>query len=116
MTGNVRNFVERVGVDSIELEYSNPFTEVDQDYIVVCPSYDDTITNVISSFIDHGNNIHFLKGFVGSGNKNFDTGYCFNADELSRKYNKPVIFKFEFSGTEKDIIEFRKEVSNIEKS
>ncbi|PLT33121.1 class Ib ribonucleoside-diphosphate reductase assembly flavoprotein NrdI [Bacillus sp. V5-8f] len=116
LTGNVKNFVERVGMDSVELNYSNPLTEVDQEFIVIAPTYDDDITDVISSFIEHKKNIHFLKGFVGSGNKNFDMSYCFNAEELSKKYGKPLIFKFEFSGTDKDIMQFKKEVSSIEES
>jgi protein involved in ribonucleotide reduction len=116
LTGNVRSFVKQVGLDSIELNYSNPLTEVDQEYIVITPTYDDDITDVISSFIEYENNSHFLKGFVGSGNRNFDNGYCFNAVELAKKYDKPLIFKFEFSGIDKDIMQFKKEVLKIEAS
>lgn len=110
LTGNVRSFVQQVGLDSVELDYFNPLTEVNDDYIIITPSYDDEITNVISKFIDYENNINHLIGFAGSGNRNFDNGYCFNAMDLSEKYNKPLIFKFEFSGTNKDINEFKKEV------
>ncbi|MCS0824856.1 class Ib ribonucleoside-diphosphate reductase assembly flavoprotein NrdI [Cytobacillus firmus] len=116
LTGNVRSFVKKVGMDSMELNYSNPCTEVDQEYFIITPTYDDDITDVISSFIDYGKNIHFLKGFVGSGNKNFDNNYCFNAMDLSKKYSKPLIFKFEFSGTDKDISQFKEEVLKIEES
>ncbi|MDE1407111.1 class Ib ribonucleoside-diphosphate reductase assembly flavoprotein NrdI [Bacillus sp. FSL W8-0445] len=113
LTGNVRNFVGRVGMDSLELDYSNPLTEVDEDYIVVTPSYDDDLTDVISEFIEYKDNLKHLVGFVGSGNRNFDDEYCFNARDLSNKYNKPLIFKFEFSGTEKDITDFKKEVQKF---
>lgn len=116
LTGNVRSFVKQVGMESMELNYSNPFTKVDQEYIVITPTYDDEITDVISSFIEYENNIRFLAGFVGSGNKNFDNDYCFNAVELSKKYGKSLIFTFEFSGTDKDIMQFKEEVLKIEES
>ncbi|WP_409304859.1 class Ib ribonucleoside-diphosphate reductase assembly flavoprotein NrdI [Peribacillus sp. SCS-155] len=103
-------------MDSIELNYSNPLTEVDREYILITPTYDDDITDVISNFIEYDNNIHFLKGFVGSGNKNFDNSYCFNAVNLSKKYKKPLLFTFEFSGTDKDIRQFKKDVLAIEES
>lgn len=114
LTGNVRSFVQQVGMDSVELSYSNPLTEVDDEYIVIAPSYDDEITDIISEFIDYKDNINHLVGFVGSGNMNWDTLYCFNAKDLSKKYNKPLIFTFELSGTDNDIIDFKKEVDKVE--
>jgi protein involved in ribonucleotide reduction len=113
LTGNVRNFVEKLEVNSIEIEYSNPLVEVNEDYIIIVPTYDDNITNSISEFVDYANNQIQLKGFVGSGNKNFDNGYCFNAKDLSIKYNKPLLFTFEFSGTDEEITQFKKEVLQI---
>lgn len=113
LTGNVKNFVSRVGMDSIELNYSNPLTEVNEDYIVITPSYDDEITDTISDFVDYKNNIDHLIGFVGSGNKNWEKSYVYNAKDLSKKYSKPMIFDFELSGTDKDIIDFKKEVDKL---
>lgn len=110
ITGNVASFVGRTGMDSLELSYSNPQIEINTDYIVVVPSYDDEITDVVSQFVDYGLNKDYLIGFVGSGNRNWDDSYCFNAKDLSKKYNKPFIFDFELDGTEKDIIDFKKEV------
>ena len=114
LTGNIRKFVKKIGMDSVELNYSNPTTEMNEDYILITPTYDDEITDVISEFINYKDNISHLKGFVGSGNKNFDDSYCFNAEVLSRKYNKPLIFKFEMSGTDNDIMKFKEEVNNVE--
>ena len=113
LTGNVRSFVSRVGIDSVELDYSNPLAEVNEDYIIITPSYDDEITEIFSDFIEYKDNIKYLVGFVGSGNKNWDDSYCFNAKELALKYSKPLIFDFELDGTDNDIIEFKKEVDNV---
>jgi len=114
LTGNVKNFVGRLGMDSLELNPSNPLAEIDEDYIVIAPTYDDDITKTVSEFIEYKDNLKYLIGFAGSGNRNFDNSYTFNARDLSAKYNKPLIFTFEFSGTDDDILEFKKEVYRIE--
>jgi protein involved in ribonucleotide reduction len=113
ITGNVRDFVERTEMDSIELNPSIPF-EVNEDYIVVVPSYEGYINDDVSNLIDYKSNREHLVGFVGSGNLNFNQFYCINATQLSEKYDKPLIFKFEYSGTNKDLEDFKKEVYNIE--
>lgn len=113
LTGNVRSFIEKIGMDSQELSYSNPQVEMQEDYIVIVPTYDDEITDVTSQFIDYKNNKDKLIGFVGSGNKNWDEFYCFNAKDLSKKYSKPMIMDFELDGTNQDVIRFKKEVENI---
>ncbi|QPK89883.1 class Ib ribonucleoside-diphosphate reductase assembly flavoprotein NrdI [Bacillus velezensis] len=114
LTGNVENFVERVGMKSVKLDHSNPFIEVNEDFILVTPTYNDDLTDTVSDFVDNGNNLNHLIGFVGSGNRNFDQSFCFSAKDLSNKYSKPLIFTFEFSGTDYDIIEFKKEVEKVE--
>lgn len=114
VTGNVRDFVERTGMDSEELNPSNPYIEVDEDYIIVVPSYVGYLNADIVDFIEHKDNKSHLLGFVGSGNRNFGEDFCWNAVQLAEIYSKPLIFKFEVSGTDEDIEDFKKEVYNIE--
>lgn len=116
VTGNVRNFVERTGFDSIELDTSNPFIEVNEPYVVVVPSYVGHITDDVIDFVEYKDNIDYLVGFAASGNLNFDDLYCINGKELSEEFNKPLIFTFEYSGTDKDIEKFKEEISKIEKT
>lgn len=112
LTGNVKKFVEMVGMDNKELSFVNHF-ELKEDYILIVPSYDDDITSIFSEFINYGNNLNYLIGFVGSGSRNFADEFCFNAKDLSLIYSKPLIYMFEFSGTEHDIIKFKEEVQKI---
>lgn len=112
ITGNVKRFVDNTGLNSMELSFNNPLIEVSSNYIVIAPTYDSEITDTISEFVEHKDNMKHLIGFVGSGNQNFNREYCFNAKDLSKKFNKPLLFSFEFSGTEKDISYFKKEVEN----
>lgn len=115
LTGNVADFIDRTGMDSYELNPANSPIEVNEDYIIVIPTYVGYINDDVSEFVEYGNNLEHLVGFVGSGNLNFgDDLYCINARELSEKYNKPVIFKFEYFGTDEDIIKLKEEVAKIE--
>lgn len=113
LTGNVRSFVKRTELESVEINYSDPLFEVHESFIMIAPSYDDDITDIISSFLNYKNNLDYLVGFVGSGNLNFDHNYCFNARDLAQKYQKPLLFTFEFSGTDEDVIYFKKEVNQL---
>ncbi|KQL53815.1 ribonucleotide reductase stimulatory protein [Heyndrickxia shackletonii] len=113
LTGNVRNFIKRIDMDSLEINYTNPLIEVTEDFVVIVPTYDDDITEIISIFIDYKNNMNHLIGFVGSGSLNYNDKFCFNAKDLSMKYNKPLLFTFEASGTESDVLKFKKEVKKF---
>jgi len=113
VTGNVYKFVSFLDMDSLEIDFNDSLKEVNRDYIVIVPTYDDSITNTFSDFIEYKDNLKHLKGIVGSGSRNFGTEYVFNAKDLSKKYNKPLIFDFEFSG-DNDVLAFKKEVERIE--
>lgn len=113
LTGNVRKFVKSVGMESLEIDYSNPFVQMEKDFIVIVPSYDDEITEFFSQFIDYKDNRAHLIGIIGSGNRNFSTSFCFNAEDLSKKYKKPLLMKFEISGTMADVVKFKEEVEKI---
>jgi protein involved in ribonucleotide reduction len=114
LTGNVKRFVSHLDMQSIEIKASDYQKKVKDKFIIIVPTYDDEITDIASQFIDYGNNVDYLIGFVGSGNMNFDNNYVFNAKDLSKKYNKPLIYNFEYSGTDTDLINFKREVANIE--
>ena len=113
MIGNVRSFVNEVGMESVEIDSINTFIEVNKDFVFIVPSYDDEITEMVSQFIDYKENKKYLKGFVGSGNMNFGDDFCFNAKDLAKKYDRPLLMTFEVSGTTQDIAKFKEEVEKI---
>lgn len=114
LTGNVRNFVDRTEMTHEEIHMSNPFIRVDEDFIMIIPTYDSDMSDFYRSFIEFADNKKHLIGFVGSGNLNFGDEYCFTAKLLSALYVKPLIATFELNGTNKDIAEFKKEVRRFE--
>lgn len=116
LTGNIRRFIDKLDVESFEIN-PNDFSaniEINQEYIVIVPSYDDEITNIVSEFIDYKDNVKYLRGIVGSGERNFgEKYYIFNAKDLAKKYNSPLLFDFEKSGTEDDVEQFERKVLGI---
>ena len=110
LVGNVRNFVSRLDMDSVEINQMNPLVEVNEDYVIIMPTYSDTLTDIMCDFIDYKDNRKYLKCVVGSGDKNFNRDYVFSAKNISKSYKIPLAFSFEKSGTDTDVENFKKEV------
>lgn len=114
LTGQTRRFVNKLDLDSYEVTETNPFYQIKEDYVVVAPTYDIEVTELINDFIEYSDNRAYLKGVAGSGNRNFADLFVFTAKDLAKKYNVPMLLEFEFSGTDLDVIHFKKEVDQIE--
>lgn len=114
LTGQTRKFVKKLDMDSLELSASNPFQVVEEPYIIVTPTYDIEVTEILNDFIETANNQHFLKGVAGGGNLNFGKLFVFTAKDLAHDYNVPLIHSFEFQGNEEDVNLIKKAVDQID--
>lgn len=114
LTGQTRRFVKKLDLDSYEVTETNHFYRIEEDYVVVAPTYDIEVTELINDFIEYSDNQMHLKGVAGGGNLNFANLFVFTAKDLAKKYNVPMLFAFEFSGTDLDVINFKKEVDKLE--
>ena len=103
LTGKTRQFVNKLGWESIEISKKNPILEMKEPYIVITPTYGEQVANFFYEFIDFGENRSLLKGVAGSGNRNFNTSFCSNARALAVKYEIPLLHCFENQGTDKDV-------------
>lgn len=112
ISGNVRNFVKRVGFDSFEINDDNIYSFSSADsFILIAPTYEEYMLEDLKDFMEdnHQNCI----GIVGSGNYNFANLYIFTAKDLSKQYNIPVIFDFENRGNKKDVLRFKEIVEGM---
>ncbi|MGX7420633.1 class Ib ribonucleoside-diphosphate reductase assembly flavoprotein NrdI [Carnobacterium gallinarum] len=114
LTGQTRRFVNKLNLDSYEVTETNPFYRIEEDFVVVAPTYDIEVTELMNDFIEYSDNLSHLKGVAGGGNRNFADLFVFTARDLAKKYNVPMLIEFEFSGTDLDVSHFKKEVDNIE--
>lgn len=112
LTGNVKRFIEKLGLPSVEIDSNNPFITVDEPYIIVAPTYDEEMTEPINDFIEH-NSLDLLQGVVGSGNLNFADLYVFTAKDLATEYNVPHLYSFEYSGTPEDVTDLKKILEDL---
>lgn len=113
LTGNTRRFVNKLQMDSLEINPANPFVSVSQPYVVVAPTYEIEATESINDFIEYENNQSYLQGFMGSGNLNFAELYVFTARDLAEKYKEKLLLSFEYSGTDKDVLEAKSIIERL---
>jgi protein involved in ribonucleotide reduction len=108
-TGNVRKFVQKLQVRSIQIE---EMLKIEEPFVLI--TYTTGFGQVpmkVSSFLQR-NHSH-LKGVSASGNRNWGDGFAKSADTISSLYNVPVLCKFELSGTSRDVAHFIKEASTV---
>lgn len=113
LTGNTKKFVNKLGMGSLEINMTNPFIVINEPYILIAPTYDKEATEIANDFIEF-NDQGLLKGVIGGGNLNFADLYVFTAKDLSKEYNVPLLFSFEYSGTENDVIKVKELLKGIE--
>lgn len=102
LTGNVKRFVDKLSLPSVEITPTNPFISVSEPYVIIAPTYDIEATEPINDFIEN-NPLTLCKGVIGSGNLNFADLYVFTAKDISEQYGVPMLHAFEYSGTPKDV-------------
>ena len=81
--------------------------DVDFDYILITPTFGfGEVPAAVSKFLVE--NYMYLKGVVGSGNKNWGERFANASEIISKEYDVPLLMKIELHGSKKDISEFKK--------
>ncbi|STQ83205.1 ribonucleotide reductase stimulatory protein [Enterococcus faecalis] len=65
VTGQTRRFIKKLDLPAYELEPANPFFEINEPFILVIPTYDAEITEVVNDFLDYKSNQELLVGVAG---------------------------------------------------
>ncbi|UUX32814.1 class Ib ribonucleoside-diphosphate reductase assembly flavoprotein NrdI [Fundicoccus culcitae] len=113
LTGQTRKFVKKFEWETLELTPDNAFTEIHEPYIVIAPTYEREVTDVLFDFIETANNATYLKGVAGGGNRNFNTLFCFTARDIAKAFDVPLLHEFEFQGTINDVNKLKEQVANL---
>ncbi|MGO2082917.1 class Ib ribonucleoside-diphosphate reductase assembly flavoprotein NrdI [Vagococcus sp.] len=114
LTGQTRRFIKKLDFPTYEIDANNPFYELNEPFILVVPTYDAEVTEVVNDFIEYKTNQKQILGVAGGGNRNFADLFIFTAKDIARDYHIPLIFEFEFSGTDEDVKNFKKVVNQFE--
>ncbi|WEV60113.1 class Ib ribonucleoside-diphosphate reductase assembly flavoprotein NrdI [Streptococcaceae bacterium ESL0729] len=100
VTGQVKRFVGKLGLENFDI---TDFSEDDasNDYILIVPTYEEMITEPATDFLE--DHLDGCVGIMGSGNRNFGDDFVFTAKNLAKAYDKPMLYAFEFNGTQEDV-------------
>lgn len=111
-TGNVKKFVEKLGLKSIEITESLILKEP---FILITYTIGfGEIPKIVEKFLN--GNKEYIKAVACSGNRNWGKKYCKAGDLISNQYSVPMILKFELTGNQEDIEKFKQGVLTIEHS
>ena len=113
ITGQTKRFVNKLGIDGYEITDADPFYEMGRPVILIVPSYDDDMMDPVIDFLQYKDNAKNCVGVAGGGNRNFNTLYNHTAKDIAKGLDVPVVFEFEFNGTQKDVENFKKVVNEI---
>ncbi|MGO4937713.1 ribonucleotide reductase stimulatory protein [Fundicoccus sp. Sow4_H7] len=111
LTGQTRKFIDKFDWPSLELTPDNAFTEIHEPYVIVAPTYEREVTDILFDFIETGNNASYLQGVAGGGNRNFNTLFCFTAKDIAEEFNVPLLHVFEFQGSDNDVNIMKEQVA-----
>ena len=62
LTGQTRKFVNKLGLETIELTAGNAFRTIEDPFIIVTPTYDKEVTDILVDFIETDQNRAYFKG------------------------------------------------------
>lgn len=113
ITGQTKRFVNKLGIEGYEITDADPFYQMEQPFILIVPAYDDDMMDPVIDFLQYKDNAKNCVGIAGGGNRNFNTLYNHTAKDIAAALNVPVVFQFEFNGTQKDVEKFKKVVNEI---
>ncbi|KMT41278.1 class Ib ribonucleoside-diphosphate reductase assembly flavoprotein NrdI [Melissococcus plutonius] len=114
VTGQTKRFINKLNLPSYEIDPSDPYVKMNESYILIVPTYDKEITEIVNDFIEYEDNQDYCQGVAGSGNRNFAHLFVYTAKDIAHDYNVPLLFAFEFSGTNEDVTSFKKVVNQFE--
>lgn len=114
LTGQTVKFVGKLGLKSHRLVNEGDVYPIKEDYILILPTYNhEDSLDIVEMFINTEDNKDFLKGVVGSGNRNFNDLFCISAKTIVKKYEVPLLHCFEFQGETRDVEIVRNEVEKL---
>lgn len=115
ITGQTQRFVDKLPTrEKIAIRMENPFFEIKEPFILVVPTYAQELTDPVNDFLETGENLAYCAGTFGGGNRNFAGLFCFTVWDLEKAYGIPVLHRFEFQGSEKDVQKLAEELDKIE--
>lgn len=116
---NTHRFITRLGLPAMRIPLNErERIRVDEPYIMVVPSYGGggiagAVPRQVIRFLNDENNRQYIRGVIAAGNRNFADAYGRAGDVIAQKCAVPYLYRFELMGTQRDIENVRKGVSEF---
>lgn len=116
---NTHRFIARLGMSAARIPLDmRSRLRVDEPYILVVPTYGGggtagAVPRQVIQFLNDEHNRSLLRGVIAAGNRNFGEGFCRAGDVIAHKCHVPYLYRFELMGTQADIDNVRKGVSEF---
>lgn len=119
-SGNTERFVDRLPFpsDRIPMSVKDPMPDIEEDYVLVCPTYADgegngAVPKQVIKFLNDPNRRSRISGVVGCGNRNFGQTFALSAKIISFKCQTPILHQIELAGTPRDALHVQNEMNRI---
>ncbi|MDQ1237200.1 MAG: class Ib ribonucleoside-diphosphate reductase assembly flavoprotein NrdI [Wigglesworthia glossinidia] len=116
---NTHRFIKKLCLPATRISLNvKKVLQIHTPYILVLPSYNNKSKNIIIpnqviKFLKILPNRFFLRGVIGSGNKNFGSDFCISSMFISKKYNVPLLYKFELLGNPTDVLRVKQAINEF---
>ncbi|AFA41480.1 NrdI family ribonucleotide reduction protein [Wigglesworthia glossinidia endosymbiont of Glossina morsitans morsitans (Yale colony)] len=116
---NTHRFIKKLCLPATRISLSvQKKLKMHTPYILVLPSYSSKLKNIaipkqVINFLKIVSNQFFLRGVIGSGNKNFGADFCIASNFISKKYHVPILYKFELLGNPADVIRVKNTINKF---
>lgn len=92
--------------------------QVDEPYILIVPSYGGggtagAVPRQAIRFLNDPHNRRLIRGVIAAGNRNFGEAYGRAGEVIAQKCGVPYLYRFELMGTQQDVDNVRKGVSEF---
>ena len=107
-SGNTARFVADLGLPAARIPISGEdMPRVEAPFVLICPTYADgegrgAVPKQVIRFLNDPTRRGFLRGVIGSGNRNFGATFALASKVISQKCKVPVLYRFELAGTPTD--------------
>ena len=116
---NTHRFVQRLALPAVRIPLNErERIQVDEPYILIVPRYGGggtagAVPRQAIRFLNDPHNRQLIRGVIAAGNRNFGEAYGRAGEVIAQKCGVPYLYRFELMGTQQDVDNVRKGVSEF---
>lgn len=118
-TRNTANFIKRLDMESVELSMASSLSYIAQrPYILFVQTYTgfsdfNFVPKPYKNFLSNKENRDKIRGVIASGDRCFVDTFCLAGELVAKKCQTSVLYRYELSGLNKDVIAVKNIVESL---